>query len=223
MFREFLDKRLDKGWPESLSTEQSQITLFKSPSIRSRKQHPDLSLVDFATAPSSAIRSIHSGKRKAHKHKLFGPVALGTTPGMSQKQGEYGFGEYGFEHRTQWVVLGSLSSGERTQWVPFSLLFVCKRELTEFLAELTEFAAELGEFSSPKQYSRNSILPVPQCPGDNRVCRWDKPTLSQPRFLLVLHNGSPVCPRDKLGLSLGQSWGRRAAEKVYVLKVDMPS
>ena len=34
-------------------------------------------------------------------------------------------------------------------------------ELTEFLAELTEFAAELSEFSPPKQYSRNSILPVP--------------------------------------------------------------
>ena len=30
-----------------------------------------------------------------------------------------------------------------------------------FLAELTEFAAELSEFSSPKQYSRNSIPPVP--------------------------------------------------------------
>ena len=38
--------------------------------------------------------------------------------------------------------------------------FVCKRELTEFLAELTEFAVELSEFSLPKQYSRNSIPPV---------------------------------------------------------------
>ena len=80
---------------------------------------------------------------------------------LSQKRGEYGFGEYGFKHRTQWVFLGSLSSRERTQWVPFGLLFVCKRELTEFLAELTEFAAELSEFSSPKQYSRNSIRPAP--------------------------------------------------------------
>ena len=33
-----------------------------------------------------------------------------------------------------------------------------------------------------------------------------------------LHNGNPVC----LGLSLGQSRGRRAAEKVYVLKVYVP-
>ena len=30
-----------------------------------------------------------SGKRKAHKHKLFGPVALGTTPGLSQGQTQF--------------------------------------------------------------------------------------------------------------------------------------
>ena len=79
---------------------------------------------------------------------------------ISRKRAEYGFGEYGFKHRTQWVFRGSLSSGERAQWVPFSLLFVCQSELTEFLAELTEFAAELSEFSPSKQYSRNSIPPV---------------------------------------------------------------
>ena len=54
----------------------------------------------------------------------------------------------------------SLNSGEWTQWVPFSLLFVCQSKLTELFAELTEFAAELSEFSLPKQNSRNSILPV---------------------------------------------------------------
>ena len=64
---------------------------------------------------------------------------------VAQKQAEYGFGEYGFKHRTQWVFWGSLSSGERTQWVHLGLLFVCQSELTEFLAELTEFAAELSE------------------------------------------------------------------------------
>ena len=37
---------------------------------------------------------------------------------------------------------------------------MCKRELTESLAELTEFAPKLSEFSLPKQYSRNSIPPV---------------------------------------------------------------
>ena len=78
----------------------------------------------------------------------------------NRKQAEYGFGEYGFKHRTQWVFRGSLSFGERTQWVPFSLLFVCKRELTEFFPELTEFAQKLSEFSLPKQYSWNSIPPV---------------------------------------------------------------
>ena len=61
------------------------------------------------------------------------------------KRAEYGFGEHGFKHRTQWVFRGSLSSGERTQWAPFSLLFVCKRKLTEFFAELTEFAPKLSE------------------------------------------------------------------------------
>ena len=61
------------------------------------------------------------------------------------KRAEYGFGEYGFKHRTQWVFRGSLSSGERTQWVPLSLLFVWQSELTEFFEELTEFAPELSE------------------------------------------------------------------------------
>ena len=82
-----------------------------------------------------------SSKKKVHKHKLFGLVALDTTPGMS-----------------------------------------------------------LGQPA--------------------RFCPWDKPTLSRdkagtkPGFLLILHTGSPVCPRDKPSLSLGQSRGRRAPEKI---------
>ena len=46
----------------------------------------------------------------------------------------------------------------------------------------------------------------------------------KPRFSPCLHNGSPVCPRDKPTLSLGQFRGRRAADnlKVYVLKVYVP-
>ena len=54
----------------------------------------------------------------------------------------------------------SQSSGERAQRVPISLLFVCQSQLTNFFAELSEFAAELSNVSLPKQYSRNSILPV---------------------------------------------------------------
>ena len=79
-------------------------------------------------------------------------LAFSCGSSNTQKRAEYGFGEYGFKHRAQWVFPGSLSSGERAQWVPFSLLFVCQSELTEFLAELTEFGAELSEFALPKQY-----------------------------------------------------------------------
>ena len=41
--------------------------------------------------------------------------------------------------------LGLTELRERTQWVPFSLLFVCQNELTEFCAELTEFAPKRTE------------------------------------------------------------------------------
>ena len=64
---------------------------------------------------------------------------------MIRKRAEYGFGECGLKHRAQWVSVGSLSSGERSQWVPVSLWSVCKSELTEFFAELTEFAPKLSE------------------------------------------------------------------------------
>ena len=49
------------------------------------------------------------------------------------------------------------------------------------------------------------------CPGD--FTRFVPGT--SPGFLLILHSGSPANP----GLSLGQSRGRRAAQKVYVKKV----
>ena len=73
------------------------------------------------------------------------PLRKNGLTSLFRKRAEYGFGEHGFKHRTQWVFLGLLSSGERTQWVPLSLLFVCQSELTEFLAELTEFAPKLSE------------------------------------------------------------------------------
>ena len=57
-------------------------------------------------------------------------------------------------------------SGERTQWVPLSLLFACQCELTEFFAELTEFAIKISEaqlvlFSETvlsKQYSARFLM-----------------------------------------------------------------
>ena len=90
-------------------------------------------------------RGYVTGKKKAHKHKCFCPVGLGTTPGLSR--------------------------------------------------------------------------------GFHRVCPWDKPRFSpcstqwKPDFTGFVPGTNPVCPWDKPGLSLGQSRGRRAAQKVYVKKV----
>ena len=76
-------------------------------------------------------------------------------------------------------------------------------------------------------------------PGTNRGCPRDKVGLSQGQtqvFSLLytveaqfVPGTNPVCPWDKPGLSLGQTRfvpgtfrGRRAAERVYVLKVYVP-
>ena len=77
-----------------------------------------------------------------------------------------GFGEYGFKHWTLWAFRGSLSSGERTQWVPFILLFVCvcvnanSPSFSQNSPSLSQNSVRLSGFSSPKQCSRNSIPPV---------------------------------------------------------------
>ena len=69
-------------------------------------------------------RPMKSGKKKAHKHKLFGPVALGKTPGMFQGQTTFVPGTKPLCLRdkprfspyfTQWKH--SLSQGQ-TQFVP---------------------------------------------------------------------------------------------------------
>ena len=93
-------------------------------------------------------------------------------------------------------LCSSLSSGERAQWVPRNLLFVCRCKLTEFFAELTEFGAELSEFSLPKQHSRNSIPPVSHV-------KKKKACLSQ-RKLLWVRRGCQASqrkgwPRGKFG------------------------
>ena len=51
---------------------------------------PDLNIVSITPSPKEQSESQGSGKKKAHvhKHELFGPVALGTTPGLSQGQTE---------------------------------------------------------------------------------------------------------------------------------------
>ena len=58
-------------------------------------------------------------------------------------------------------------------------------------------------------------------PGTNPVNIWDKPGFSS-LFYAVEARFHRVCPRDKPGLSLGQSRGRRAAQTVYVKKVYVP-
>ena len=112
----------------------------------------------------SKLRKItwdHCPQRNFPSHECLHPSAFPTS---YRKWAEYGFGEHGFKHRTQWVFLPSPSSWERTQWVPLSLLVVCRSELAEFFAELTEFAPKLSEAQwvvfSEREYSRNSIPPV---------------------------------------------------------------
>ena len=85
-----------------------------------------------------------------------------------RKRGEYGFGEYGFEHRTQ--CFSGLTEFRGANSVTS---FVCKRELTEFFAELTEFAPKLSEaqwvfFSKTvlsKQYSARFLNPSHRVDG----------------------------------------------------------
>ena len=75
---------------------------------------------------------------------------------------KYGFGEYGFKHGTQGVVLPSPSSGERTQFL--SAYYLCAKvnspSFSQNAPSLPQNSVRLSEFSPPKQYSRNSIPPV---------------------------------------------------------------
>ena len=80
-----------------------------------------------------------------------------VTPWSSGKHAEYGFGEYGFTHRAQWVFWASLSSGERAQWVPLSLLFVCESELTE-LCFATLRVCRRTQWGSVSSLLRDSAL-----------------------------------------------------------------
>ena len=100
---------------------------------------------------------------KLHIFPTFSATCCNSLRLFFRKWAEYGFGEYRFKHLTQWVFRPSPSSGERAQWVPLSLLFVCQSKLTEFSQSspsLPYNLMTLSKFSSPKQYSRNSIPPV---------------------------------------------------------------
>ena len=75
-----------------------------------------------------------------------------------------GFGEHGPGSNTElseFLALTELRGGNSVSFAqPIILSYVCKCELTEFVAELTEFAQKISEFSLTKHYSRNSIPPV---------------------------------------------------------------
>ena len=119
---------------------------------------------------SSLCSNIPSVSELLHHSVLF----LDTNHPVCRKRAEYGFGEYGFKHRTQWVFWGSLSSGERTQWVPLSLLFVCPKRTHRVFRRTHRVCPQIqwvlfSETVLSKQYSRNSIPPVSYFSGSAKM------------------------------------------------------
>ena len=110
-----------KSIPPQLQRIQAKPPIRMKVTINQQTYHLDI----HAIVAENSRKGWPFRPKKAHKHKRFGPVALGTTPGNSR-------GQSGF-------------------------------------------------------------VPVPG---------------TKPGFLLLLHNGSQSCPRDKPSLSLGQSRGR---------------
>ena len=93
------------------------------------------------TIATIAVRMVKGASRNGPRQKM---------PRIIRKRAEYGFGEHGLKHRAQWVFWPSPSSGERAQWAPLSLLFVCQSELSKSFAELTD--------NSVSSLFRNSAL-----------------------------------------------------------------
>ena len=84
-------------------------------------------------------------------------------PAFCRKRAEYGFGEYGFKHRTQWVFGPHRVPGrELSEFL--SAYYLCAKANSPSSSQnspsLPQNSVRLSEFSSPKQYSRNSIPPV---------------------------------------------------------------
>ena len=75
-----------------------------------------------------------------------------------RKRAEYGFSEYGFKHRTQWVFWLSPSSGERAQWVS-SRPLVCVPERTHRVLRRTHPSLpSKTQWGSVSSLLRNSTL-----------------------------------------------------------------
>ena len=92
------------------------------------------------------------------------PFSRGQNDYINRRRAEYGFGEYGFKHRAQWVFLGLTEFRGRELRVFLSAYYLCAKANSASFSQnspsLPENLVRLSEFSSPKQYSPNSIPPV---------------------------------------------------------------
>ena len=169
-----------------------------------------------SSSNSEQPEDLLSGKTKAHKHKLFSPVGLGTTPGLSR----------GFHRVCPWDKPGENLRQTRR-----------RRDDNKNKIFAFEGGGGWGQRGKSSKNARfrgkrhdNRILKVQISLSRNFVVIAQAATNTG--FLLILHSGSPA----NLGLSLGQTQfvpgtnpvcprdipGRRAGQKVYVKIVYVP-
>ena len=100
-----------------------------------------------------------------------------NRPAKTPRQAEYSFGEYGFKHRAQWVFWPSPSSGERTQWVPLILLYVCVPSRTHRVFRRTHRVCRKTQWGSVSSLLRNSTLETVVCPFHQKNTTFSKSAL----------------------------------------------
>ena len=138
MFREFLDKGLEKGWPESLSKEQSQITLFKSSLLRSRS-------------------------RSSERTQLSGPV-LRDTARLSQRYppiaryGVFGISTWPIRCDTPSPFSGCFPLGDHAEWRCDTPPPPKKRGISAILARYPMKARQMGAIPPSAILSRGGIV-----------------------------------------------------------------
>ena len=148
--------------------------------------------------------SLISGKKKAHKHKLFCPVGLGTTPGLLSGL-QKGPAERGHIKKPQKssksVKFSTLFDNFRAGQKTSKIVKKCQKVFRHFS---TIFARHL--FSGP--FCNPLICPgdfTGFVPGTNPVKIWDKPGFSpyftqwKPDFTGFVPGTNPVCPWDNPG------------------------
>ena len=154
--------------------------------------------------------SLISGKKKAHKHELFGPVALGTTPGLSQGQTRFVPGTNPLCPRDKPPYFSDILSLTGAPLPDPAPTPPNTPKRTRNGPERTRTEPKWTEIK-PSQVGR---------PGGG-VCR-DGGGVGAVRekenHYLVLHNGSPDCPRDKPSLSPGTIPGMKGGIKSLCVK-----